>query len=291
MPTLLHKHWKITLLTLGIFTSFVAIDTVRTGESVTVADEQFVPSESNIIPGDSPSSVGTIILPTKELPPPPPPAAFIEIVDSCGPGFVGECVYGHMHIADEHTPVMRLRTGMVLKVGGMVVIDDENWYEVIFDEWLRYPERLTSELLVHENDARLFYATASGEAGTSTKRIVVDRSEQKLRAYDGDTLFMEATTSTGLDITPTPRGTFTIFRKTPSRYMQGPIPGISEKQYDLPGVPWNLYFTAEGAVIHGAYWHESFGQQWSNGCVNLPPQTAKELYDWAPIGTTVVVQD
>ena len=72
--------------------------------------------------------------------------------------------------------------------------------------------------------------------------------------------------------------------------MQGPIPGVSTQVYDLPGVPWNLYFTAGGSVIHGAYWHDHFGKPWSHGCVNLPPQKAKELYLWAPIGIKVTVR-
>ncbi|MCR4306356.1 MAG: L,D-transpeptidase, partial [Candidatus Yonathbacteria bacterium] len=90
---------------------------------------------------------------------------------------------------------------------------------------------------------------------------------------------------------PTPRGTFTIFKKTPSRYMQGPIPDIADQYYDLPGVPWNLYFTHEGAVIHGAYWHDSFGSAYSHGCVNLPPEQARKLYNWADLGTGVIVKD
>ena len=100
------------------------------------------------------------------------------------------------------------------------------------------------------------------------------------------------TISTGLELTPTPRGTFTIFRKTPTRYMQGPLPYMPvQKYYDLPGVPWNLYFTESGAVIHGAYWHENFGSQYSHGCVNVDLDLAKQLYDWADLGTTVVVED
>jgi lipoprotein-anchoring transpeptidase ErfK/SrfK len=92
-------------------------------------------------------------------------------------------------------------------------------------------------------------------------------------------------------LTPTPRGTFTIYKKTPSRYMQGPLPGISDQYYDLPGVPWTLYFTQEGAAIHGAYWHNNFGQRWSHGCVNVSLTEAETLYRWADVGTQVIVRD
>jgi len=74
--------------------------------------------------------------------------------------------------------------------------------------------------------------------------------------------------------------------------MQGPLPNIpSDDYYDLPGVPWNLYFTNGGAVIHGAYWHNSFGSPYSHGCVNLSPEDAEKIYNWAPLGTKVIVSD
>lgn len=221
--------------------------------------------------------------------------SFVEIVDSCDAFYSGACVRGYMHIDGELVPVKQFREGIVLRAStSTLTFNDTEWYEVLFDEWLRYPERRTSELYVKASEVNHFTATGSMELqahGTSTKRIIVDRSEQQLYAYDGETLFMSATTSTGLDLTPTPRGTFVVYRKSPTRYMQGPIPGVSAKEYDLPGVPWNLYFTEDGAVIHGAYWHNSFGKKWSNGCVNLPPPIARTLYDWADLGTTVIVRD
>src|SRR5690606_1604810 len=113
-------------------------------------------------------------------------------------------------------------------------------------------------------------------ASTTDKTIIIDKSEQKLYAYEGEELFLEAIVSTGLELSPTTEGTFEVFKKTPTRYMQGPIEGVpGSDYYDLSGVPWNLYFTAAGEVIHGTYWHESFGQRYSHGCVNLWPETAK----------------
>lgn len=51
-----------------------------------------------------------------------------------------------------------------------------------------------------------------------------------------------------------------------------------------------MYFTEQGAAIHGAYWHTSFGKRYSSGCVNLPPDTARILYEWAELGTLVVIK-
>jgi hypothetical protein len=220
---------------------------------------------------------------------------YVAVTDSCGPDFAGYCLNARSGPGTEYPSVAKLRTGVVLKVGGQVSIGTSTWYQIVFDEWLRYPERLQGDWYVSADHVDILLdegERAHDGVATSSKRIVVDRSEQKLSAYDGDALFMETSISTGLELTPTPRGTFTIFKKTPSRYMQGPLPYLAvSKYYDLPGVPWNLYFTEQGAVIHGTYWHDSFGQPYSSGCVNMRPNEARQLYHWAELGTTVTVRD
>lgn len=225
----------------------------------------------------------------KELP-------YLEVTQGCGPYYGGGCVNLRSGPTEDSPVVMKLRSGIVLQAFGSVENNGRNWYKVGFDEWVRYPDRMKGDLYVAAEFVRPFMHEAPSELATgaetsSNKRIIVDRSEQKLYAYEGDTLFMEESISTGLELTPTPRGSFKIFRKTPSRYMQGPIPEISDDEYDLPGVPWSLYFTKEGAAIHGTYWHDNFGQPWSHGCVNLPPEKARLIYEWAELGTTVIVRD
>jgi len=221
---------------------------------------------------------------------------YVEIVDSCGPYFDGTCVNVRSGPGEEYPVVTTLRKGVVLRVEKKIQSGNRDWYKIVFDEWLRYPERVNGNWYIASDFVRAFSNEGIAELDNennhgTTKRIIVDRSSQKLYAYDGDRLFMEETISTGIELTPTPRGTFTIFKKTPSRYMQGPLPGISSKYYDLPGVPWNLYFTHQGAVIHGAYWHDKFGERWSSGCVNVDTKKAELLYHWADIGTTVIVRD
>lgn len=222
---------------------------------------------------------------------------YVEVIDSCGPHFEGECVVVRTGPGTDYPVASHLRNHVVLKIDGKVEREGRVWYKIVFDEWLRYPERVGGdwyvaadfvEVLKDEGDQTIW---ENGKAST-TKRIVVDRSEQMLYAYEGEESFMEISISTGLEITPTPRGMFTVFKKTPSRYMQGPLPGlVDQSTYDLPGVPWNLYFTEGGAVIHGAYWHESFGSPYSHGCVNVPPEDARQLYEWAELGMSVQVKD
>ncbi|KND50468.1 MAG: hypothetical protein AB202_02320 [Parcubacteria bacterium C7867-007] len=223
---------------------------------------------------------------------------YVEVTAGCDAYFQGGCV--NVRAAPTTTaPVLeKLRSGVVLAVAATTTIDStgREWNKVVFSEWLRYPERMQRDWYVATDGTNSFLSEQAQELSddvvpATTKRIRIDRSEQMLYAYDGDELFLDTQVSTGLDLTPTPRGNFIVYRKTPSRYMQGPLPSISDQYYDLPGVPWNLYFTEEGGAIHGTYWHDMFGKQRSHGCVNLPPDVAKALYEWTPLGTPVLVQD
>jgi hypothetical protein len=217
--------------------------------------------------------------------------SYIQIKDSCDFAFRGECVRIRSGAGLSEPVVGKLRTGMVLAYSSVEERDGMRWYKIVFDEWLRYPERVASDWYVSADYVEEVQDSISEKTST-TKKILVDRGDQTLRAVDGDMVFLETDISTGLELTPTPRGTFTVFQKTPTRYMQGPLPYLTDQSYyDVPGVPWNLYFTEQGAVIHGAYWHNSFGTPYSHGCVNLKPDEAKKLYEWASLGTQVIVVD
>jgi hypothetical protein len=221
---------------------------------------------------------------------------YIEVAESCDAYYVGECLNLRSGPGVEFPVLFKLRNGIVLKVEETVFRNAEAWHKIEHDKFIHYPERFPGDWYVSASHVREFFNEGDRHLGdameaTGTKKIVVDLSEQKLSAYDGDEIFTEELISAGLVDTPTPRGVFTVFKKTPSRYMQGPISEVSEQYFDLPGVPWNLYFTEGGAVIHGAYWHDNFGKRWSHGCVNLSPERAEKLYEWADIGMNVIVQD
>lgn len=219
---------------------------------------------------------------------------YIEITSSCGPQFEGMCIPAYAGPGTEYEEVTDLRNGMILKIKNRVTVNGQTWYRVYFDEWLRYADRVEGDWYVPAVAGRVAKSDGEQILGnqqvTTSKRIVIDLSDHMIYAYDGNYLYLTTKVSTGIDATPTPLGTFSVYKKTPSRYMQGPLPGVSDVPFDLPGVPWNLYFTLDGAVIHGSYWHDRYGTDQSNGCINLPPEIAKILYDWAPLGTPVTVQ-
>ena len=111
--------------------------------------------------------------------------------------------------------------------------------------------------------------------------IDVDLSQQRVYAYEGDTLMNSFLVSTGTWMYPTVTGTYKIWIKLRSTTMTGP-------GYYLPNVPYTMYFY-KGYGLHGTYWHNNFGTPMSHGCVNLSIPDSQWLYNFASVGTTVNV--
>ncbi len=137
--------------------------------------------------------------------------------------------------------------------------------------------------------------TVLGDSTGDNKWIEVDLSEQKLRAWDGNTLYLESLVSTGLPYFPTPQGEFRIWYKTKYTRMKG---GTGKYAYNLPNVPFTMFFenasvpSYKGYGLHGTYWHNEFGTVHSHGCVNLPTPIAEKLYYWTTpvLGASNVVR-
>lgn len=116
--------------------------------------------------------------------------------------------------------------------------------------------------------------------------IEINLSTHTLTAWSGNTPVMSSLVVTGAPVSPTVEGEFRIYWKLPSQTMSGVgADGVRYEQEDVPSV---MYFFQDWA-IHGAYWRNGFGYAASHGCVNLPLQQGAWLYDWASIGTRVVV--
>jgi lipoprotein-anchoring transpeptidase ErfK/SrfK len=128
------------------------------------------------------------------------------------------------------------------------------------------------------------------------KRIEVDLTNQRLYAVEGDNKVYDFLVSTG-KWGRTPTGTFNIWIKLKSTRMRGGSQALGT-YYNLPNVPYTMYFyndkipKSRGYGIHGAYWHNNFGHPMSHGCINMKPEEAGILYQWAtpvvPDGKNVV---
>jgi lipoprotein-anchoring transpeptidase ErfK/SrfK len=116
---------------------------------------------------------------------------------------------------------------------------------------------------------------------TNTRWIEINVSTQRLIAWEGGTPIYAIIVSTGTDEHPTLIGSFAVQSKHRTARMQG-------DDYDVPDVPFVMYYDGNYG-IHGAYWHYSFGTPVSHGCVNVAVDHAEWLFNWATIGTPVVV--
>lgn len=133
-------------------------------------------------------------------------------------------------------------------------------------------------------------APSKKPAPSSTKTIKVDLVQQIVEAFDGTTRVFRFECVTGDKDHPTDRGTFRILRKNhPYR----------SRAYNVQ-MDYAMFFTNDGKALHqyhgivplsvvrsarGAI-SEWFG---SHGCVRLTQPNAKALYEWAPVGTSVLV--
>jgi hypothetical protein len=163
---------------------------------------------------------------------------------------------------------------------------DQPWYEIT-------DERLRVRYVVPAIHVRLIQpeelTPISPHVPADEKLIRVSIETQSLTAFEGDLPVFTATISTGIHTegptqngipTDTPLGSFYIGNKMPSRHMGDGKTSNDIYAYELPGVPWNMFFVSTGVAFHGAYWHDNFGYRMSAGCVNLRPEDAKWLYCW-----------
>jgi hypothetical protein len=132
------------------------------------------------------------------------------------------------------------------------------------------------------------FAPISPDVPAHKKRIEVSVGRQELKAFEYDQVVFETRISSGLNRHPpgeipweTPKGSFNVFSKMPSKHMgDGRLTGNPE-DYELPGVPWTSFFEETGVAFHGTWWHTDFGTPRSHGCVNMRTEEAKWLFRWA----------
>ena len=165
----------------------------------------------------------------------------------------------------------------------VAAITDGKAYEGLFHYDDVEPGSETKQ--VAEGTENLVYQAAEGE-----KWVDINLSDATVTAYVGGKVaggpfYMVP----GAPNTPTVTGTFHVYLKYDVQTMRGE--NADGSKYETEGVPWVTYFTGSYAM-HGAPWRSSFG--WSgyggsHGCVNMPVDAAKFIYDWTDMGDTVVV--
>jgi lipoprotein-anchoring transpeptidase ErfK/SrfK len=95
--------------------------------------------------------------------------------------------------------------------------------------------------------------------------------------------------SAGAPKTPTVLGKYAIYSKLRSQDMTGN--NADGSRYFQPAVPYVNYFYG-GYAIHGNYWRPDswFGNiNSSHGCIGVNVSDGAWIYNWAAIGTPVIV--
>lgn len=133
----------------------------------------------------------------------------------------------------------------------------------------------------------------SGMSPTSTVPLVLEKSihislkKQKLEPRVAGIAIAAYPVSGGLPRTPTPIGTFKILQKNPRAWSN------SAKLW----MPYWMHFSGRGHGLHELpEWpggrkegENHLGRPASHGCVRMGIGTAKKIYDWAPVGTPVII--
>ncbi|GAC1431168.1 MAG: hypothetical protein NVSMB65_04650 [Chloroflexota bacterium] len=134
------------------------------------------------------------------------------------------------------------------------------------------------------------------------KVIIVSLQEQALRAYENGKLMLFVYVTTGRPELPTVGGVFHIYEKVSPYQFHSPWPLGSRFYYPPTWIHyWMPFF--EGYGLHDAWWRYRYGPgtntsgdgvasgepTGTHGCVNIPFAATQWLWNWAPVGTTVVV--
>lgn len=159
-------------------------------------------------------------------------------------------------------------------------------------EALEAGEGGTIEIVMKQNAA-----TAPDEHGRDfgSRYIDVDLKKQHATLFDEDgKVLWESDIVSGLpkDGRDTPEGTYYIKTNDGKSVLRGYKPD-GTKDYETEVEYW-MPFKDNSIGFHDAGWQAKFGGKWykehgSHGCVNLPPDKAKELHEVLEVGDVVVV--
>jgi hypothetical protein len=119
------------------------------------------------------------------------------------------------------------------------------------------------------------------------KKIDANLDYQTLSCYEGTREVYFCRISSGLGYDPstgqasdklaTPVGNLLTHWKIMSLNMTA---GTFQSGYSTPAVPWSTMISGDGVAIHGAFWHNAFGEKRSHGCINVSPEDAKWIFRW-----------
>jgi len=130
-----------------------------------------------------------------------------------------------------------------------------------------------------------------------SRLITVSLAAQHLVAYEEGRVVVDTPVTTGRPALATDVGAMRVLRKDSPWTMQSPWPKGSPEWYPDTVVQMVVWFTKNGEGLHDASWQPAStlgpgsqnGPFASHGCIHLTTAAIRTLFEWAPIGTPVVV--
>lgn len=234
----------------------------------------------------NPRAHGTAYAPSSELGPSDPPPAWVTApppkpvasVEEMG-RTVGKAPVAYYPVDDKFAYTASLGHNVPIMIHDRVqAADGSTWYRVdsgyIAAGSIRLPRAPTRSFSGRWLDADL-------------------QEPAMLTAYDGDRMVRNTLAIKGTIANQTPTGTFYIQRRVQDETMDSGTLGIDPHGpggYHLEHVLYTQYFTADGASLHYNYWSSNFGYSGSHGCLGLSQEDSLFLWNWADLGTPVVIR-
>ena len=142
--------------------------------------------------------------------------------------------------------------------------------------------RLADGTYVPEGQVRVPPAAEAGEARSGRWIDVSLSAPTIVTAYEDGKAVYSALAIHGTRGWETPLGTFVLQRRVANERMRGP-------GYDVSGVLFTQYFTGAGHAIHYNYWSSTWGYAGSHGCLGMNYDDSLWFWNWATIGTPIVI--
>jgi lipoprotein-anchoring transpeptidase ErfK/SrfK len=162
-------------------------------------------------------------------------------------------------------------------VGTVIGTDGAAWYETM-DGYFLPPDGLFMADAPQEYGGRWLDVSLTGAA-----KVVAYENGEPVRSFFA---------IKGVAKFPTPLGAWSIVRRVQDETMDSTTVGIPRNApggYYLQHVLYTQYFRDTGESLHYNWWSSAWGAPGSHGCLGLSLGDSKWLWDWANVGTPVLI--
>ena len=129
------------------------------------------------------------------------------------------------------------------------------------------------------NTAFSFDPPAKQPSNPSAVKVHISTGAGKLYVTEGDQVLLATPVSVGTSASPTPRGSFRIDSKSRNR-----------RRASSPGAGYPMaYWMSFHSPAYGMHWGFVKPYPCTHGCVRMPLNSARKVFDMTRVGTPVIV--